>query len=85
MSFTLVIPRKAQKDIDRIDEKYRKRILVALKSLEENPYLGKKLGGKYKDQRSYEVRPYRIIYQLMKKELVNIIIRVGHRQGIYND
>lgn len=83
MEHQIVIPKRVQKEIDRIDNNYRIRILVALSSLAEDPFLGKKLGGKLKDQRSYEVRPYRIIYEIQKEKLVVIIIRVGHRQGAY--
>lgn len=84
MSYKLIIPKKVQKEVDKIDENYRIRILATLKSLEENPYLGKKLEGKLKEQRSYDVRPYRIIYEIRKEELIILIVRVGHRQGIYN-
>jgi mRNA interferase RelE/StbE len=83
MQYKLVIPRKAQKDLDNIDSRYKSRISIALISLEKNPLLGKKLDGEYKEQRSYEVWPYRIIYEIRKRELIILIIRIGHRQGVY--
>ncbi len=95
MSYKLIIPKKVQKEVDKIDENYRIRILATLKSLEENPYLGKKLEGKLKEQRSYDVRPYRIIYEIRKEQLLKfsllpLALRViknsgtiqEHRKGI---
>lgn len=83
MSFRLVVPKKAQKEIDQVDIRFRDRIIAALRSLEVNPYIGKKLRGEYRDQWSYNVWPYRIIYKIYKNELVVLIVRIGHRQGVY--
>jgi mRNA interferase RelE/StbE len=83
MAYKLVIPKKVQKDLSKIDSRYQLRIKAALVALASNPYLGKKLGGEYKAQRSCEVRPYRIIYEIKKYELIVLIIRIGHRQGVY--
>ena len=83
MRYTIVIPEKVQKDLERVDHRYKPRILAALASLASNPFAHKKLHGAYQDQRSYEVYPYRIIYQIRDKELIVLIIRIGHRQGVY--
>lgn len=83
MAYKIVIPKRAQKDFDEIDNRYKQRIQAALASLSSDPFLGKKLDGKYKGQRSYEVWPYRIVYEIIKRELVVLIIRIGHRQGVY--
>ena len=79
MKYHLVVPKKVQRDIARIDAHYRARIFKALLALETNPYLGKKLAGEYALQRSYMVWPYRIVYEIKSHELVVIVIRVGHR------
>jgi mRNA interferase RelE/StbE len=83
MKYCLVIPKKVQKEIDRIDKKYKVKVLLALKILEEEPYTGKKLEGEYSGKRSYRVWPYRIIYEIRKKELIILIIHIGHRQSAY--
>lgn len=83
MAYKIVIPRKAQNDLDTIDSRYKQRIQLALVNLSRDPFLGKKLDGKYKGQRSYEVWPYRIIYEILKKELVVLVIAIGHRQEVY--
>jgi mRNA interferase RelE/StbE len=84
MVYKIVLPKKVQKDLDRIDNRYKQRIHVALISLSSDPFLGKKLGGERKEERSYEVWPYRIIYKILQNELVILVIRIKHRQGAYN-
>ena len=83
MEYRLVIPKGAQKDLNRIKGKVNDKIISALVGLAKNPYLGKKLHGKHKAEWSYRVWPYRIIYQICQKELVVLIIRISHRQGVY--
>jgi len=83
MEFTVVVPKKVQKEIDKIDSRYRPRLLAVLVLLAANPYIGKKLEGKHKREWSYRAWPYRILYEIIKKELVVLIIHVGHRQGAY--
>ena len=83
MKYCLVIPKRVQKEIDRIDKKYKVKLLLALKILEEEPFEGKKLEGEYKGKWSYRVWPYRIIYEIRKSELIILIIHIGHRQSAY--
>ncbi|MBU1177273.1 type II toxin-antitoxin system RelE/ParE family toxin, partial [Patescibacteria group bacterium] len=44
-----------------------------------DPYLGKRLKGELKSYYSYRVWSYRIIYEIKKKELVILIIRIDYR------
>lgn len=83
MEYQVVIPKKVQKELERIDSRYKQKILAALIVLKNNPFGGKKLEGEHKSQRSYEVWPYRIIYEIYKQKLILLIIRIGHRQGVY--
>lgn len=83
MEYRVIIPKKVQKDLDNIDKRYKERILAALTVLAGNPYSGKGLEGEKKGQWSYRVWPYRIIYEIYKQELIILIIRIGHRGGVY--
>ncbi|MBU4482433.1 type II toxin-antitoxin system RelE/ParE family toxin [Patescibacteria group bacterium] len=83
MLYKIVLPKKVQKDLKKIDNRYRQRIHLALLGLSNDPFLGKKLDGKREFQRSLIVWPYRIIYEIFEKELVVLVIRIGHRQGVY--
>ena len=59
------------------------RILAAFTVLAKDPFVGKKMGGEFKNCYNYRVWPYRIVYQIYKKALIVLVIRIGHRQGIY--
>lgn len=83
MEYQIKIPKKAQKDLEKIDKRIQSRIKLALIAIRDNPYIGKKLDGQYQDCRSHEVWPYRIIYKIQKKYLIIEVIRIGHRQGVY--
>ena len=83
MKFQVVVPKKVQKELNKIPATYRQKIIVALTVLAQDPYSGKKLEGKFASQWSYRVWPYRIIYEIKKTELVVLIIRINHRQEAY--
>lgn len=81
--YRILLSRSAAKDIDKIGKKYKPYIFAALFDLRKDPYLGKKLKGKFQDCYSLRVGLYRIIYKIYKKELNILVIRIGHRQGTY--
>lgn len=83
MQFQVVIPKKVQKELNKIPGSFRQRIISALVYLSKNPYLGKKLEGERKGQWSLKVWPYRMIYEIKKEKLIILIIKIGHRQGAY--
>lgn len=49
----------------------------------EDPFIGKKLEGRFEGAYSYRVWPYRIIYRVYKNLLIVVVVHVGHRQGVY--
>lgn len=83
MQYKVILPKRAQKDLERIDSRFLNRIKAVLVALAENPFMGKQLEGKRKGQWSYQVWPYRIIYEIHKDRLMVLVIRIGHRQGVY--
>lgn len=83
MLYQVVIPKRIEKKLNKLDYKHRLRIINALESLGRDPYIGKKLEGEYQGVWSCRVWPYRIIYEIKKFELVVLIINIGHRQGVY--
>jgi mRNA interferase RelE/StbE len=85
MKWELRIEKNARKQLDKIPAEYQRKISAVFPIIASDPYTGKKLDGKLIGLYSYQVRPYRIIYKIYKEVLVVIIIRVGHRQGVYNN
>lgn len=83
MRWEIKIEKKAQKELDKIPDQYRRRILAILPEIAQNPFVGKKLDGELDGLYSYRVWPYRIIYKVYKELLVIIVVRIGHRQGAY--
>ena len=52
--------------------------------LAKNPrQLGKSLVGQYQGCYRYRFGDFRVIYQVQEKELVVLVLRTGHRKGVY--
>ncbi len=81
--YQIVFSRAAEKDIAKISKKDKPHIFAVLFDLRKEPYLGKKLKGKFQDYYSLRVGDYRIIYKIYKKEVEILIIRIGQRQSAY--
>lgn len=79
----VVLRKTAQKNLEKIDARYKHRIVLALVELSKNPYIGKRLEGQLRDFYSLRVWPYRIIYQVFNKELIIFVAQIKHRQGVY--
>jgi len=81
--YQVVLSRNAVKDLDKINKKYKPHIFAALFDLRKDPYLGKKLKGKFREYYSLRVGVYRVIYKIYKARLNILVIRIGHRQKAY--
>jgi mRNA interferase RelE/StbE len=81
--YRVVLSKSAEKDLNKVDKKFKPHIFAALFDLRRDPYSGKKLKGKFQNCYSLRVGVYRIIYRVYKRELDILIIRIGHRQGVY--
>jgi len=73
---------RAEKELNSLPKRDYYRVIIALVGLAADPFVGKKLEGKYKDYYSLRVWPHRIIYQINKRELLVFVIRIGHRRGV---
>ena len=74
---------RAQKELVRLTRKYQKKIQKKLIDIQEHPFSGKKLDGEYAGLWAIRVWPYRIIYSIDKKIVTVTVVKVGHRQGVY--
>ncbi|MFH0942872.1 MAG: type II toxin-antitoxin system RelE/ParE family toxin [Candidatus Beckwithbacteria bacterium] len=74
---------RAYKDFRKIPKGKTKSIVKKIELLSESPYFGKKLGGKFTGFYSLPVWPYRVIYQVIKRQRIVMIVAVEHRQGAY--
>ncbi|MFN5849025.1 MAG: type II toxin-antitoxin system RelE family toxin [Chitinophagales bacterium] len=83
MKYTIVLSKKAEKQLDKLSDTIVQPILDKITELGDNPRPAgfKKLKGR----KGYRVRvgDYRIIYDIYDRELVIDIIALGHRKDIY--
>ncbi len=83
MPYQVIVLKKAKKEINRIPNLYRQKIIASLSVLSVNPHSGKKLSGRQKNRWSLKAWPYRIIYEIRNRELIVLVIKVAHRQNAY--
>ena len=82
MSYKLVYPRRAEKDIKKLDPFIKHQIGKALLKLRNNPFEhSEKLTDPKIGTYRFRVGDYRIIFDIEGKDIV--ILRVGHRKEIY--
>ncbi|OGJ93694.1 MAG: plasmid stabilization protein [Candidatus Raymondbacteria bacterium RifOxyC12_full_50_8] len=83
MSYSLRVFKKALHVLEKIKGKDYERILHAIRSLSANPrpYGCKKLSGR--DGWRIRVGVYRIIYEIHDRELIVLVVDIGHRREIY--
>lgn len=83
MKFQIRLEKIAQRQLNKLPEAFRIKVLTLLPIIAENPYSGKKLKGELAGSYSYRAWPYRITYKIYKEILVVIVVNVEHRQGAY--
>ncbi len=82
-SYTILLSKKAQKQLDKLTDQIVDPILEAIAELGKNPRpVGyKKLKGR--NGCRIRVGNYRVIYEIYDSELLVDLIAVGHRKDIY--
>jgi len=82
-SYTILLSKKAQKQLDKFTDQIVDPILEAIAELGKNPRpVGyKKLKGR--NGCRIRVGNYRVIYEIYDSELLVDLIAVGHRKDIY--
>lgn len=84
--YSIQFVRSAQKEFDRLPAKLRTKVAEALSLLSKHPYSellnAKRLKG---NNQLYRVRlgDYRIVYEIRDRELVVVVIKIGHRSDVY--
>jgi mRNA interferase RelE/StbE len=84
MTYTVRLNAQVGKVLDRLPPDMRRRLVRRLEALEDNPRPRgvEKLAGV---EELYRVRvgAYRIVYTIRDRELVVIVVRIGHRRDVY--
>ncbi len=83
-NYTVVLSKKAQKQLDKLSDNIAEPIFDSITKLGENP---RPLGYiKLKGRDAYRIKTgnYRIIYSILDSQLIVEIITLGHRKDIYD-
>ena len=81
--YRIIFRKSVAQDLRRIPKRDLRRILATIDSLSEEPRPSgvERLSG----QERYRVRQgnYRIIYEINDKEVIVMVVKVGHRKDVY--
>lgn len=82
-NYSVLIRRSAAKEIDALPLKDRRRVVARINGLATNPRPAgcEKLSGEEK----YRIRQgdYRILYEIVDRDLIVTVVRVGNRRDVY--
>ena len=84
MKYTVRMDAPVRKTLDRLPRNLYARVVRKLEALEENPrpFGVEKLAGS-EDIYRVRVGDWRLVYAIRDRELVVIVIRIGHRREVY--
>lgn len=85
MLWKIFYKERALKDLQKMPEAWKQKLLIAIENLQTDPFQGKKLQGQLSGIYSLRIWPYRILYEVYKKEIIIVVLHIGHRQGIYKN
>jgi len=83
-SYEIEISRTAETQLRKLPEEDQRRVARAVLALAKEPHPrgSRKLSG-YDDVYRIRVGRYRVLYSVFERRLVIIILKIGHRKGIY--
>lgn len=82
--YCIIYKGSAAKELRKIDRPTQKRLFAAIEDLATNPRPDgvKKLKSKY-DQYRIRVSNYRVVYEIVDRQLRVLVLRVAHRKDVY--
>ena len=82
MRCSLRIKQSAAKALANLPKVDRERLLEALDLLCDTPAAGSALKGEFEGLRRLRVGRYRVVYEWQRRDLVILVVRVGHRREL---
>ena len=79
----LAYTEEAKKQIDKFDNRLKRKVRMAVEEIARDPFTGKPLSRELRGLFSYRVEDYRIVYRVYRAEITVLIFMVGHRKEIY--
>ena len=81
--YKLAYTDEAKKRIGKLGPEIKRRIKAAVERLAANPHIGKHLTHELSEYWSYRAGDYRILYRVFEKQILVVIVTVGHRKDVY--
>lgn len=84
----VVYTRAANRMLDKLDAQVRSRIVEYMNGIEalSNPRSeGKPLKGNRKGSWRYRIGNYRVICDIVDKEMIITVVKIGHRSDVYRE
>jgi mRNA interferase RelE/StbE len=87
MTWRLRWDTEALEDLAELGHAQARRIVKKVEShLVKDPLnLGKPLGGRLSGLYRYRIGDYRVIYQVIRDEIIIDVVRIGHRKDVYEE
>jgi mRNA interferase RelE/StbE len=83
-NYKILISLSAEKALKKLPKKDLPKVVNAIQALATNPFpaMCRKLAG---EDSVYRIRQgkYRIIYEIVKRQLIIQVLKIGHRKDIY--
>lgn len=83
MTYSVRIKSSAAKQIARLDIEARRLAVEQIDRLATDPHVGTVLKGELEGLRRVRLGSYRIVFEVRDRELVVLVVRVGHRSSVY--
>ena len=83
MTYSVKIKASAAKQLARLDVGTRRLLVEQNDRLATDPHVGTVLKGELDGLRRLRVGAYRIVFEVRNRELLVLVIRVGHRSNAY--
>jgi len=73
----------AERQLRQFAGPLQRRVVAALRAIQDDPTVGRKLRSEFEGSRRYRVGGYRIVYQVNEPERVILIENIRHRGRAY--
>lgn len=86
MTYTIIISKAVQKQLDALPDKVYERIAVKVQQLTQNPRPDGvvKLTG-YENEYRIRIGDYRVRYEIEDRELTILLLQCKHRNDVYRE
>lgn len=81
--YKIFYTKEAKDQIEKFDKKLKARFKKTVERIAQSPSIGKKLTHELTGLQSYRMGDYRIIYRTYHKQILILILAIGHRRSVY--